>query len=101
MFSRISWGKIQDGKWDEFEAAFKEVVAKAGAQPGLKGRMLLRDKVDPNAGFTISVWETEQDMKNYENSATMKELVLPAVEPFFTGEYKTTFVEVRYSEVNL
>lgn len=101
MFSRISWGKIQDGKWEEFEAAFKDVVAKAGPQPGLKGRMLLRDKVDPNAGFTISIWETEQDMKNYENSETMKDLVLPAVEPFFTGEYRTNFVEVCYSEVDL
>ncbi len=37
MFTRISWGKIQTGKWDEFEAAFKEVVAKVGDQPGLKG----------------------------------------------------------------
>lgn len=100
MFSRISWGKIQEGQWDEFEAAFKDVVAKAGEQPGLKGRMLLRDTNDPNAGFTISLWETEQDMRNYENSDTMKDLVLPAVEPFFTGEYNTTFVEVRYSEVD-
>ncbi len=101
MFSRISWGKIQAGKWDEFEAAFKDAVAKAGDQPGLKGRMLFRDTNDPNAGFAISLWETEQDMQNYENSDTMKNIVLPAVEPFFTGEYNTTFVEVCYSEVDI
>ena len=101
MFSRISWGKIQDGKWDEFEAAFKAAVAQAGAQPGLKGRMLLRDRNDPNAGFTISLWETAEDMQAYEDSETMKNLVLPAVEPFFTGEYTTTFVEVCYSEVDI
>ena len=101
MFARISWGKIQSGKWDEFEAAFKAIVAKAGAQPGLKGRMLLRDTNDPDAGFTLSLWETEQDMRNYEGSETMKKQVLPAVEPFFIGQYSTTFVEVRYSEVDL
>ncbi len=101
MFTRISWGKIQTGKWDEFEAAFKEVVAKAGDQPGLKGRMLLRDTNDADAGFALSLWETEQDMQKYENSETMKNLVLPAVEPFFTGEYNTKSVEVRYSEIDI
>ena len=101
MFTRISWGKIQDGKWEEFEAAFKDVVAKAGKQPGLKGRLLLRDKVDPNADFTLSIWESEKDMRNYENSKTMKDIVLPAIEPFFTGEYKTSFAEVCYSEVDI
>jgi heme-degrading monooxygenase HmoA len=101
MFTRISWGKIQAGKWDEFEAVFKEIIAKAGGQPGLKGRMLLRDTNDPDAGFTLSLWETEQDMQNYETSETMKNLVLPAIEPFFTGEYNTTFVEVRYAEVDI
>ncbi len=101
MFARINWGKVQAGKWDEFEAALKDIVAKAGTQPGLKGRMLLRDADDPDAGFTLSLWETEQDMRNYESSDTMQKLVLPAIEPFFSGEYKTTFVEVRYSEVDI
>ena len=100
MFSRISWGKIQEGKWGQFESAFKDAVAKAGNQPGLKGRMLMRDINDPDAGFTVSFWDTEADMRKYEASDTMKKVVLPAVEPFFTGEYSTTFVEVCYSEVD-
>lgn len=98
MFARISWGKIQPGKWDEFETAFKQAVGKAGAQPGLKGRMLLRDVNDKDAGFTLSIWENEQVMRAYEGSDTMKKVVLPAIEPFFIGQYNTTFCEVCYDE---
>jgi heme-degrading monooxygenase HmoA len=101
MFARINWGKIQTGKWDEFERVFRETVAKAGAQPGLKGRILFRDINDPDSGFTLSFWETEQDMRNYETSDTMLNLVLPAIEPFLPGEHNTTFVEVLYNEVDI
>ena len=98
MYARLSWGKIQAGKWGAFETAFKDAVAKAGAQPGLKGRMLLRDSNDENAGFTLSLWESEKAMRDYEASDTMKSVVLPAIEPFFIGQYNTTFCEVCYSE---
>ena len=40
-------------------------------------------------------------MQAYEDSATMKEEVLPEIEKFFTGEYTTTNVEMRYSEIDL
>jgi heme-degrading monooxygenase HmoA len=101
MFARINWGKIQARKWDEFESAFKVIVAEAGPQPGLKGRMLCRDINNPDTGFALSFWETEQDMRNYETSATMQNLVLPAIEPFLPGEYNTTFVEVLHNEVDM
>ncbi|MEP4378588.1 MAG: antibiotic biosynthesis monooxygenase family protein [Alphaproteobacteria bacterium] len=98
MHARISWGKIQPGQWDAFEAAFKDVVGKAGPQPGLKGRYLFRDTNDPDAGFTLSLWDSESHMTEYEASGTMKDNVLPAIERFFTGEYTTTHVEACYSE---
>lgn len=101
MHARISWGKIQPGQWDAFENAFKTAVGKAGPQPGLKGRLLFRDSNDPDAGFTLSIWASEAEMTAYENSPTMKEEVLPEIEKFFTGEYTTTNVEMRYSEIDL
>lgn len=100
MHARISWGKIKPGEWDAFEAALKDAVGKAGPQKGLKGRMLLRDSNDPDAGFTLSIWENAADMKAYEASSTMQDEVLPAIEKFFTGEYTTTHVEVCYSEID-
>ena len=100
MFARISWGRIQAGKWNDFEAAFNQAVGKAGAQPGLRGRMLLRDINDENAGFTLSLWESEQAMRDYEDSDTMTTVVLPAIEPFFIGQYNTTFCEVCYDEAD-
>lgn len=100
MFARISWGTIQSGQWDAFEAAFRRAVSKAGVQPGLKGRMLLRDVDDENAGFTLSFWESEQAMRDYEESEVMARDVMPELEPFFTGRFDTTFVEVRYNEID-
>lgn len=101
MHARISWGKILEGQWDDFEAAFKAAVGKAGPQSGLKGRFLFRDTNDPDAGFTLSIWDSEASMKNYEDSPTMQEEVLPEIEKFFTGQYTTTHVEMRYSEIDL
>lgn len=98
MHARISWGKIQPGQWDAFEDAFKKAVAGSGPQPGLRGRFLFRDTNDADAGFTLSLWDSEAEMSAYESSDTMQKEVLPAIEPFFTGEYTTTHVEARYSE---
>ena len=101
MFARISWGKIKSGTWDEFEAALVDAVTGVKPQKGFKGRLLLRDVNDPNAGYTLSLWETEEDMRNYEASDTVQKRVLPAVERFFTGEYTTTFVEVRHGKLEV
>ena len=58
MMLRIIHGKLKPGTWDSYEGAYKEVVAKAGKIPGLKGRWLAHADDDPDAGYTISLWRT-------------------------------------------
>ena len=57
MFMRIVWGKILPGKWAEFEAAFKSAMAARGDLKGLKNHWLARDQEDPEAGYSITLWD--------------------------------------------
>ena len=49
MMLRIIHGKLKPGTWDSYERAYKDVVAKAGKIPGLKGRWLAHADDDPDA----------------------------------------------------
>lgn len=95
MFMRITWGKIQPGQWDRYEEAYKKATELTKDADGLKGRYLVQDLDDPDAGFSVTFWDTEENMRGYRDNATFKEKVLPLVEPFFIGEYETTFCRVK------
>ena len=64
MYMRIVWGKILPGKWNEFEAAFETAMAARGEVKGLKNHWLARDQGDPNAGYSITLWDTDSDMSS-------------------------------------
>lgn len=95
MFMRIVWGKIRPGKWDEFEAAFKTAMATRGELEGLKEHWLTRDLGDPNAGYSITLWESEASMLAFWDSPRRKEIMAP-LEPFYVNQFTTTHCEVRY-----
>lgn len=95
---RISRGRVRPGTWDQYEAALQRAVEAAGHVPGLVSRSLVRSVSDPDEGYTISVWESQAAVENYENGDLAK-VVNPIVQPFFTGDYRTDHCEVRYWEV--
>ena len=98
MMLRIIHGKLRPGTWDSYERAYKEVTAKAGRIPGLKGRWLAHAVDEPDAGYTMSLWESEAAMRTYENGAILEKTILPRLKPFFSGDYTTTRCEVRFAE---
>ena len=59
MFMRIIWGKILPGQWDAFETAFKKALETRGKPKGLQGQWLIRDENDPDAGYSISQWDSD------------------------------------------
>jgi heme-degrading monooxygenase HmoA len=97
MYMRISWGRVDPGKWDEYEAAFKEGVAAAGAVPGLRGRVLGRDLDDRDSGYSLSLWDSAEAMEAYETGAAETE-ILPRIQPFFGGAFTTNRVEVVFED---
>jgi heme-degrading monooxygenase HmoA len=98
MMLRIIHGKLKPGTWDSYERAYKDVMAKAGKIPGLRGRWLAHAVDDPDAGYTMSLWENEAAMRSYENGEILQTTILPRLNPFFSGDYTTTRCEVRFAE---
>lgn len=97
MIMRITWGKLYPDTWDEFERVYKQTLAGKEIQ-GLRGRWLAQDANDPNGGFAISLWETQEDLQAYEQSDAYREMYVPTLRPFFAGEYMTYHCEVKYSQ---
>lgn len=97
MFTRIVWGKILPGKWDEYETAYKAAIKARGAVDGLVVQWLARDQKDLDAGYSVSVWETQDAMNAYVGSAQHKAMTNP-LKPFFVNQYTATHCDVRHFE---
>ena len=63
MRVRIIYGKLKPGTWDAYETAYKEAMQRAGEIPGLRARWLTRDVANPDAGYSISLWEDKRRCK--------------------------------------
>ena len=89
MLMRVITGKLKPGTWDDFERAYTEVITEVGVIPGLRGRWLAHDAEDPDAGVTISLWDSAAALDAYERSPTLRDTINPRLNPFFTGSYAT------------
>jgi heme-degrading monooxygenase HmoA len=89
MQMRIIWGKILPGQWGAFEAAFKKALEIRGEVKGLKGQWLLQDQNDPDAGYAISQWESEEDMRNFWDSKKRGE-AMAVLQPFYVNQFTIT-----------
>ena len=96
MYMRIVWGKILPGKWNEFEVAFKTAMTTRGEVKGLKDHWLARDQNDANAGFSITLWDTDSAMQTFWDSQKRKDVMAP-LEPFYVNQFTTTNCEVTYT----
>ena len=94
MHMRIVWGRILPGRWDAFEAVYKEAIARRGEVRGLKDQLLLRDQNDPDAGYSVSLWESEAGMHAYWEDPARAEGVA-RLQPFFANQYPITHCDVR------
>jgi heme-degrading monooxygenase HmoA len=99
MIMRITWGRVHPGKWSEYERLYNDtVVAKSGNIKGLRGRWLVQDLADKDAGFAVSVWETSEDMQTYEQSDFYKREILAPLQPLFINAFTTSRCEVKYAQ---
>jgi len=94
MQMRIVWGKVLPGKWEEFEAAFKQAMAMRGEVKGLHNQWLVRDQSDPEAGFSVSLFESDEDMHAWWGSS-MREQATALLQPFYANQYTVTNCDVK------
>jgi heme-degrading monooxygenase HmoA len=95
MFMRITWGKLKPGAWNDYEAAYKKVMPRALDVPGIRARWLIRDLDEPDAGYSVAMFESERDMRAFTENAEVRAAIRDALDPFHTGEYTTKHCEVR------
>jgi heme-degrading monooxygenase HmoA len=95
MHTRIVWGRILPGKWDEYEAAYKAAIAARGPVDGLLVQWLARDEKDSEAGYSVSVWQSKEAMTTYVGSKKHKDMTAPLM-PFFVNQYTSTHCEIRH-----
>ncbi len=96
---RITRGKVHPGTWDAFEQAYKAtVVVKSEHIDGLRGRWLVQDIDDPDAGYSVSFWESAEAIQAYEQSDFYRQEILPTLHPFFVGEFTTTYCTVKVNQ---
>lgn len=95
MLARIVWGRIAPGKWNEYEATYKKALSARGTVDGLTLQWLCRDEADENAGFDISLWESQAKLTAYIGSRQRKQ-VADALQPFFVNQYTVTHCDVRH-----
>ena len=99
MYMRVVWGKVRPGQWEQYEEAYKSVLRPGRANiRGLKGRWLARDTGDPDAGYSVSLWDSTEALERYESSEFFRRKVLPALQPFFVNDFKADHCEVRVKE---
>jgi heme-degrading monooxygenase HmoA len=97
MYMRIIWGRIASGQWDAFEAAYKKAISLRGDVRGLKNQWFARDQADPDAGYSISPWDNEADMKAFWDSKKREE-AMALLRPYFLNQFTVTQCEVRFSQ---
>ena len=99
MIMRITWGKLAPGTWSEYEQTYNAtVVAKSTNIKGLRGRWLAQDVQDHDAGYAVSLWDSQEDIEAYEQSDFFKQEIVVHLRPFFIGDFKTTYCEVKRSQ---
>ena len=94
MYARVMIGTMKPGRMDEGVSIYRDSIVPAGKeQKGFKGALFLTDS-KTNKAISISLWETEDDMKRGEASGYLQEQVDKLAPTFDTPSVPETY-EVR------
>jgi heme-degrading monooxygenase HmoA len=93
MYVRMVWGKLRPGTWGDYERHYQERVVGAGDVKGLRERQLLRSTEDPDEGVSVSIWDTLEDLRNYE-TGEFRQTLAREVEHLYRGEYWVKHFEI-------
>ena len=88
-------GGIRQGQWEEYERRFDKLAAAQTAAGGPKRRWLVRDLDEPDAGFAISLFDSEEEMRAYSNNPVARERTQSELSDLYVGDYRTRQCEVR------
>ena len=92
---RITRGRVRHGSWNEYELALRRIIAEAGNVPGLLSRTLAQDLDDPDAGYTISLWESQEAIEAYERRLDVQDF-RSMLHHLFQGDFSSSLCNIKY-----
>ena len=93
----MAWGKLRLGAWDQYEQFYRTSALQNGADiPGLTARLLLRSTEDPDEGISLSHWQTEEALLNYERSPLRRDMA-QEIENLYRGQFWVKHFQVTDS----
>jgi heme-degrading monooxygenase HmoA len=101
MYMRVTKGHIKAGCWEPYEAAYIKYVEGPPAPAGLLGRWLLRAASDPDLGFSLSLWDTQEAMEAYERSDAVRGEILPRLAPYIASDFVAHHCDVKLQAESL
>ncbi len=100
MYVQMAWGRARSGAWDDLRKFYVEkVIPFTMGMPGLKERQLWRGTSDPDEMGFWSVWESLQELRNYETSQTRRELAADAEQYFHPMAYPMGETWIKHFEI--
>jgi len=91
MLMRIIRTRAKPGKWPEFEREIFAVAADPQGVPGMRGRWVLHDLDDREAGFVVALWDSAGDALAFEQAAERNQLLTAPL----PGEFEFHMCEIR------
>ncbi|MCX7561454.1 antibiotic biosynthesis monooxygenase [Sulfitobacter sp. F26204] len=97
MYLRIYWGKIEPASWDLIEQRYGSLMDLE--TKGLLGRFVTQDTNDPESLFTVTIWRSMQDLKEWEESPEYRDVFQKAVAPYLMGSHSVSLCEVKQHDI--
>jgi heme-degrading monooxygenase HmoA len=91
MLMRIVRTRAKPGKWPKFEREFFTQAPDTHGVRGLRGRWILHDLDDREAGFVVALWDSQADAVAFERAAERSGLLAHPG----PGEFEFHMCEIR------
>ena len=96
----FAWGRLRADTWDQFEAHYNEKVKPlTSAMPGLQERQLWRSAVGGEEVVAWSVWDSLENLRNYEVSDARRDLAQEAEQYYHPWAYSKGEFWVKHFEL--
>ena len=100
MYVLFAWGRLKAGSWQQFEKHYDEKLRPLTERmPGLSERQLWRGAEEKDEVVSWSIWDSLQDLRNYEVSEARRDLAQEAEQYYQPLAYSHGEFWVKHFEV--
>lgn len=94
MFVRIYWTRIQPDSLPAIENKYRQLHQQI---PGRLLRWVTQDTADPESVITVTLWDTEKSVRDWESSEAYQRGV-DAVKPYLAGAQAISLYEIKVDD---